>query len=361
MNIVQLETQHEQFYAPTVQVLVDQRDLMKDEGLEIASVQIDNTLKGADQFSFTINNIFDLSRREFIKLKGLFEMSKPVEIRMGYLSIKKLKPMLKGVITTVKASYPSGGLPQLTVSGYDQSYSMMQGKKSENWDKKKDSEIAQLIAKAHKLNPDVQDSKVVHPKTTQHQQSDYKFLESLAERNGYELYVFGDTLVFKPPANDKSGIITLEWGKGLLSFTPEVNIAEQLSKVEVRGWHVDRKETIVGTARTGDEPGRDPGRQSGGEANRQVANADPVLRIRQPVHSQQEADQRAKAILKKRSEGFVKGSGESIGIPDILADTNIILKGLGDLFSKAYYVEQSTHTINTSGYKTTFRVKDTTI
>ena len=58
---------------------------------------------------------------------------------------------------------------------------------------------------------------------------------------------------------------------------------------------------------------------------------------------------------------FVQGSGESIGLPELRADTNIELLGLGRELSKTYYVEQTTHTINTSGYRTTFRVKDTTI
>jgi hypothetical protein len=85
------------------------------------------------------------------------------------------------------------------------------------------------------------------------------------------------------------------------------------------------------------------------------------LKIRVPVFSKQEADRWAQAILKKRAEQFVQGSGESIGLPEIRADENIKLEGLGTPFSKVYYIEQSTHTINSSGYRTTFKVKDTTI
>jgi phage protein D len=58
---------------------------------------------------------------------------------------------------------------------------------------------------------------------------------------------------------------------------------------------------------------------------------------------------------------LVQGNGESIGLPEIMADTNVELKGLGKMFSKTYYVDQSTHTVSTSGYKTSFKVKDTTI
>jgi Bacteriophage probable baseplate hub protein len=361
MDFVQLESRHNRFYAPTVQILVDNRDLLKHEGLEIASIQIDNTLDSADRFTFTINNIFNFTQREFIRLKGLFDFGRRVDIRMGYLTIDKLTLMHQGLITSVNASFPAGSMPQLTVSGYDLSYGMMQGKISHNWGKKKDSDIARELAGKHKLKANVQDSHVEHPKIEQNQQSDYQFLKTLAERNGYELYVFHDTLFFREPANDESGTLTLEWGKGLLSFSPEINIAEQVTNVEVRGWNVDRKQEIVGKARKGDEPGRDRGRKSGGEFNAEACKQDITLRVRLPVYSQQEADRQAKAILKKRSEGFVKGSGESIGIPEILADKNIALKGLGDMFSRTYYIEQSTHTINTSGYKTSFRVKDTTI
>ena len=55
---------------------------------------------------------------------------------------------------------------------------------------------------------------------------------------------------------------------------------------------------------------------------------------------------------------YVQGSGNSIGLPDILPDTNIKLSGMGTIFDKRYYVEQSTHTINSSGYMTTFKVKE---
>jgi phage protein D len=57
----------------------------------------------------------------------------------------------------------------------------------------------------------------------------------------------------------------------------------------------------------------------------------------------------------------VQGSGESIGLPEIRANTLIELTGMGKPFNKKYYVEQSTHTISTSGYRTTFKIKDPTI
>lgn len=361
-TFTQLERAYQNFYAPAYQLVVDGQNILTDLFLEVGSVQVDNTLKGADRFAFTVNSTFDFKTREFEHLTDLFAFGNSVEISMGYQDIKSMKLMHRGKITAVQTSFPASGLPQINVSGYDLSYFMTKGKASDNWENAKDSDVVEKLARKHGLTPVVENTRVVHPKIEQVMQSDFEFLEKLAERNGYEFYVFNQDLYFRPPSNNESAVVTLEWGKGLISFAPEINISEQVSKVEVRGWDVAAKKEIVGTAERGKEPGRDANRRSGAEIVDSICpDKTGELKVRIPVFSKQEADRRAFAILKKRSELFVQGSGESVGVPDILADTNIELLGLGKLFSKTYYVEQSTHTVNTSGYHTTFKVKDTTI
>ncbi|CAB1062424.1 hypothetical protein D1BOALGB6SA_7201 [Olavius sp. associated proteobacterium Delta 1] len=360
MKIEGLEKKYQAFYAPGFQILVEGKDLLA-EKMEVTSVQVDNILDGADHFSFTIDNGFDLTNREFNWLMSLLAFGKKVKIHLGYTDIKKLELMHFGLITSVSVDFPSGGVPQITVSGFDFSHCMMQGRQSRSWDSKKDSQVAREIASEHNLKSDVQDSQVIHPRVEQTQESNYHFLKRLADRNGFELYVFNDTLFFKEPSCNESAAVTLEWGKGLISFSPDVNLAKQIAAVEVRGWDMKSKKEIVGKAKKGDELGRDSGRRSGADVMASIYKEDTVLRIRQPVYSQQEADRQAKAILRKRSEIFVKGSGQSVGIPEIRADTNIELLGLGKVFSKTYYIEKATHTINASGYKTAFNVKDTTI
>jgi hypothetical protein len=365
--ITQLEPEYHDFYAPSYEVLVSGRDLLTSELVEITEAQVDSTLEGMDQFSFTVNGSFDVEQREFVTartldaIQRLFVFGSEVEIQMGYRDRGKRKLVHRGMITSVKTSFPSSGTPQITVSGYDLSYCMKHNKKSRPWDDRRDSQIATAIAKEYKLKAQVEDSKVVHPRTEQNQQTDQEFLAKLAERNGFEVYTFDRTLHFHKPESEQAAVITLEWGKGLVSFTPEINIAEQITEVEVRGWNVATKREIVGKARTGDELGRDGGQSSGGEVVKAACREKKTLKMRYPVRSQQEADQKARSILKQRSELFIQGSGESIGLPEILPNTNIRLESLGNLFSKTYFVEQATHTINASGYRTTFKVKETTV
>jgi phage protein D len=361
LAIPQLEQNYGDFYVPLFKVLVDGKDLLSDLFLEISTVQVDNTLKGADRFSFTVNSTFNFQNREFAHLDDLFKFGNSVEIHFGYRDVRSLTLIHRGLITAVQTSFPASGLPQINVSGYDLSYCMTKGKRSRNWDKKKDSDVVALIAREHGLTAITKDTRVELAKIEQSQESDFEFIEKLAERNGFEFYTFNDKLYFRPPANNEEAVVTLEWGKGLVSFSPEINISEQISKVEVRGWDVANKKEIVGTAQAGDEPGRDANRSSGADVIKSLCKDAGELKIRIPVYSLQEAKQHAEGVLKKRAEQFVQGGGESIGVPDILADKNIQLLGLGKKFSRTYYVEQSTHTLSTSGYRTTFKVKDTTI
>ncbi len=370
MDILTAESDHRNLYAPAFVVKIDGKDLVAGEGLEVSSVQVDRTMRGLDSFSLSINGSFNIQDRhfhrgagpEFDLLAGMFKFGAAVEIHMGYKDSGSLTLLHRGVITSIKSSFPSGGLPDLQIGGYDASYCMTIGKNSFNWDNKKDSEIAVSLAGKYKLKAIAQDSKVVHPKIEQNEESDYEFLRRLAKRNPFELYSFDNTLHFRERVSGADRIVAeLEWGKGLVSFSPEINIHEQVQKVTVRGWNVQSKKEINGVASIGDELGRQNERKSGGEYLRGLCKEDVEVDVRQPVYSEQEARERARAILKSRSESFVTGSGESIGLPEIRPDSNIKLRGIGTPFSKTYYIEQCTHTINSSGYKTTFKVRDTTI
>jgi phage protein D len=77
------------------------------------------------------------------------------------------------------------------------------------------------------------------------------------------------------------------------------------------------------------------------------------------VFTQAEADQRAKAALNERAKQFLTGEGETIGLPEIRPDRNVELDNLGVPFSKTYYVQEATHKIDSNGYRTRFKVKET--
>lgn len=366
MKFSDFEEKYKNFYAPHFELRVASKNVesagenVARKGMEIVNVTVDNTLAPeADQASFTISNAFDVVKREIRWFDQEIAVGKEIEVRMGYTD--SLKTMFIGLITSVKINFPSGGMPQLEVTAFDLSHPMTKNKASKSWDKKKDSEIATSLANLHRLTPKVEDTRLEHVTIKQDNQSDFEFLKKRAEENQFEFFVIERNLYFRLPAYGESEVVNLEWGKTLMSFSPEVNIADQVEEVEVRGWDPKAKKEIVGKAKIGDEAGRDQGRKSGGELAKGASNEKSVERVRRPVSTKEEADKLAKSILTRLAEGLVTGSGECLGLPELIAGKNVRLEGLGKKFSKNYYVEKTNHNISSSGYRTTFNIKETTI
>ena len=219
------------------------------------------------------------------------------------------------------------------------------------------------VTSFHNLRANIESTKERHAQIEQNQESDFEFLKKLADRNHFELFVDeARTLHFRKPNDTASAIVRLAWGEGLLTFKPEANLAGQVAKVEVYGWHPKTKETILGVARAGEESGKKGKGKSAGERLKAFVKdpqKQPVLRLRQPVFTQAEAEKRANAALNERAKQFLTGEGEAIGLPDIRPDRTVMLDNLGFPFSKTYYIQQAMHKIDSNGYRTRFKVKET--
>ncbi len=167
----------------------------------------------------------------------------------------------------------------------------------------------------------------------------------------FSVYVKEDKLFFGPAEKAKE-IFELEYGKSLLSFTPEINTANQVGSVTVIGYEPKKKKAVVGKAeRKPDKPGK-----NGVWMEKIVGNVRVKVTNRSATNKQQ-ASMLAKSILEESSAGLLKGSAKSIGIPDIRVGTKIRLSGLGDTFSRKYFIEKTKHSIDTSGYSTDFSVR----
>jgi phage protein D len=376
MNLLELDQRENYgaFYVPAFQVKVAGQDLVRDLYLAVTSVEVDLSEKTSGRFSFTVANAFDWQEREFvarqneqtIDLIDLFAPGASVEVRLGYGEPKKLKKMLEGIITAIGTSFSEGSTPDLTISGYDVLYPLTTGRRSPNLDSEgnsnlSDSEAVKRIVTPLKLHNEIRKTKAVKRRIDQSQQTDMDFLRKLARRNAATFYVRDGTFYFGPRKNDASEVVELAWGEGLLSFTPEANLDNQVSGVEVHGRSNPGGEAIVGRASRGDESGRDTRRESGGQRVTTALSDEHVMSIRAPVYNQGEADELARTELEERSQEHVMSSGECIGLPEIVPDVNVSISGIGRTFSKVYYVYKATHRIGSNGYRTSFQVKESTL
>ena len=365
MELSALAKDYGDFYAPAYAVRLGRDDLTRDLLIAVSQVEVDLVLGAASRFTFTLSDCYSHKLRAFKTGRGanvldVIAFGSEVDVCIGYGDAKSMPVAMSGVITEIATNFPDGGSPELSIAGYDHGFPLTLGKYSRPFTKSSDSDAAHRIASLNNLGAVIEPTTEKHAQIEQNQESDWEFLKKLAERNFYELYVDERRrLHFASPNDDADPVVRLVYGEGLLSFKPEANLARQVSNVEVHGWDPLTKKEIVGKAKAGQESGL-TGTSAGEHLNSFVRDPEkrPTLSLRQPVFTQAEADQRAKALLNDRARQFLTGEGEAIGLPEIRPDRRVQLDGLGTPFSKTYYLQQATHKIDTNGYRTRFKVKE---
>ena len=353
------------FYAPSFLINIKGRKLQHGKSLDVVSVSVTDKADRADSFSFTIQDRNPqpghFSGGKELKWidSGQFDEGNEVDISMGY--VDQLELMLRGDITAVSASFPASGAPTLTVRGFSFFHRLQRRRRREPFEEATDSGIAEEIAGDMGFSAVVDRTDVEHPLVSPNDAKYSEILTGRAQRIGYETVVKDRTLYFQKPRylENPSPVLTLEWGRNLIDFSPSLSTYDMVTAVTVRASQTARgqgTDPLVGEAKGGDERVR-LGSETGPQVAKKIFGDNPVLSEDHTATSQQEAKELAIARLENQAMEFISGSGSCTGDPRLKARTVIELKGLGKRYSGKYYVTSATHTINASGYKTSFSIK----
>ncbi|MGZ9233918.1 MAG: phage late control D family protein [Anaerolineales bacterium] len=393
------------FYVPQFEVKIQGVGLPQDVLRDVIQLTYNDHLKEIDGFELTVNN-WDATTQNFkyigaenadsLEKNPLHRLFEPgnkrmVEVWMGYLG--DLRLMLTGTFTTMEPNFPASGAPTLSVRGLSvphqfrpKQYSTTWGvtpEKPQGW---RDSEIAENIATLVDkdlgrkrfvdkqgnplpivINPNALADEAPLPYVVQKNQYDMDFLLTRARRLGYVIYERPGNpkalnpnerkhhLYFGPSDGTIPGQLDvtfrLEWGISLIDFKPTLTTANQVHSVTVKGWNSAKKETITGKANLDDKE-----ININVDLHKVLKEGDPreEIVVDKPMHSEKEAMKVAQGLLKNRLKEMVKASGTCIGLPDLRAGRKVVIEGLGSRFSGTYFIDNSTHSINDSGYITKF-------
>lgn len=360
------------FYVPTAAVSLgtEESTLLHVHGLAVSQVEVDLQLSMSGLFKFTIPNSFDLSARDFLTAYGqpalnLLKLGTRVWIRMGYGDMRGKPCLFSGYINAVSTGFSEGGTPELEVSGQDSLYPLTLGTREHRLEKASVKDAIAEVAQRNGLRLKLEGTPPSDVTLDSNMQSDMDFLRKLVEnyskrKQKWEFYSPADKQVdilhFGPRKTDGAEVATLEWGADLLSFKPEVNLGNQVSRVEVSGWDELAKAPILGEARAAGNAGGSA--KTGGQIQSGFLPNEVVRKLRLPVKSKQEADDRAEAELARLLNDHVKGEGETFGFAELRPDTRISLSGLGAKFSRSYFVTKTVHRYDAAGYRTRFSIEE---
>lgn len=343
------------YYAPRFEIEVNKKRLPQEA---VISVDIDEALDKPAMFTLSLNEGLDIETQTFTWLDS--ELIKPgneVMISFGYASKSGI---LRGKIKALSPSFPSTGIPTLKVEGYDLSHGM-QKRESKVKDKKvKYSDVAKEIASKNNLSgAGVKETTKEYSRIKRMKnESDYALLERLAKEIRYEFFVRDKTLYFRPPRDDESKKASFEFTKNIISFSPRLTTAPTVNEVKVTGWNKKSKKPIVATAKISDI-----------KSNVGIPDFEKIveksegkkIKIKlegRVVESEDEAKILAITELKRANIGFIEGTLECIGDPDLRPRMNIEITKVGkNWFSGMYYIKGAKHSLSDSGYTTTLDVR----
>lgn len=323
---------------------------------DLLSVSVTEDVDTPGMFSLTLMNQDLITGKITWADHALFNVGNEVEIRMG--DGEGIATLVLGEITGLEPEFQQDEVPTLVVRGYDLRHRLMRGHKTRSFTKMKDSEIAGQIAREGGLTAALKDTKVKLEYVLQHNQTDLDFLQSRAQRIGYEVAIGGKSLSFQPYRNTERKVLTLTYGENLSVFSPRLSSMNQTTSVEVRGWDVKQKQSTVAQSKAVEVSSNMGGKTNGPQTTQKAFGRSSHVIVTEPISSVSDAQQVARGHLETMALAYITGSGECQGNPKLRAGRVIEITGVGKRFSGLYYVTSAIHThTKDEGYRTEFEVK----
>lgn len=272
---------------------------------------------------------------------------KQIEIGLGYDS--RDQSAFQGII--VKQSIKAGrdGNPVLMLDCKDPTVKLTVGRHNRHFSDVSDSDAIAQILSERGLSGTVESSAITHPSILQYYATDWDFIVSRAEMNGYITLADSGELKVKPPTNSGASQITLTFGANLIEFEAEMDARLQYQAVKASAWSYSDQELLEAEAA---EPSvSSVGNLSGRRLSEVLGLETWELRHGGEL-DQQELQAWADAQLLKSRLSKVQGRVKTEGYADAKPDVLVELQGMGDRFNGQAYVSGIRHEMTNGSWFT---------
>jgi uncharacterized protein len=383
-------------FAPDFRVTLNGRDLPSALRSSITSVRYHDGTQAADRVELGIANVDLRWIQQHIKglgfqpfptgisigpmrasaaPEGLFDIDNTLRLAMGYAP-GPLEEVFKGDVTGVDVTFPSGGMPTMTLVAHDYLHRLTEGSYARGFGPLPDALIAAILSVENLLVPLIDPTVVVASTAIaainyvfggtgrkQKGQSDLDLMKEIAANYDADFWVDGDFFYFtRFFPKEYSPRLTLRYGESLLDFSPKVSTVGQVAAAAMKFtlrelplsflvnvfWDFDHETLGIRVV---------PG-EAAGFAKAIVGPTYTI--VDQPISSPADIVNSALVIareLRTKLNSRLTGSGSAVGDPRIRAGAVIRLEGLGPDFSGDYRVASATHSIDAGGYRTSFEVR----
>ncbi len=304
---------------------------------------------------------------------GLFDVDNTLALSLGY-SPGPLDQVFVGDITGVEATFPSGGMPTMTVVAHDRMHRLAEGKYSRGFGPLPDMLVAAILSAENLLIPAIDPTLAVASSAIavvnfifggtgikQKGQSDLELLTEIAATYDADFWVDNNTLYLARFFKSYSPALTLAYGQSLLDFSPKVSTVGRIGAAAMKFtlreipldflvcvyWDFDTETLGVSIFPS----------VAAAELKSIVGPTYEIVDM--PIRTPADLVNSALVIvreLRTKLNARLTASGSAVGNTTIRAGSIIEFDGMGPDFSGNYRVRSATHTIDASGYRTSFQV-----
>jgi phage protein D len=290
-----------------------------------------------------------------------FEPGKEIVISLGYA--EKNTQVFSGIIVKQKLSISDGYLSYasrslVVLEASDKAVKMTLEKKSELYEKKKDSDVINTIVSGAGLTKKVTATTLQHDFISRHNCSDWEFVLSRAAANGMVVLNSENTITVEVPKVSGSEVATVIYGKDVYSFHADLDAVKQLQQIESVTYDVYEEKEIT---QSGSEPAQldKPGSVNGKTLGKVTAPEKLKWNVLVPVQTQELKALADAALVRSRMKRIV-GEMSFRGMTEIVLGSLIKLDGFGKLFNGLVYTTGVEHRIENGEYftKVSFGLKE---
>lgn len=349
----------------------------------ITGVTYTDGLEGADRVEFSVAN----PSLEWLD-HPLLQANNEFRLSIGYAP-GPLEEVFVGEIVGVEPSFPGSGMPMIRINAQDYLQRMQHGTKDRSFKISipsignfplPDPLVAAIVSGTNELIPALDPvggalSTIISLATfialpqfaqfavrKQSNTNDFQFLTQIAKENGWQMYIdhtaepHGRVLKFQFLIQDYSPSLTLNWGSSLMDFTPRLTTVGEIEGVSARVW-VDtlKTEFVISVNWDFDNATFNLKITPGGNDIANLLAPSKTDSIKPSSYAT--APRKILTELLPKLNNRLTGSGSTAGDPRIKASRVVNFEGLGKQFSGLYRITSATHTLDSSGYKTSFQAR----
>ncbi|GAB2870031.1 VgrG-related protein [Streptomyces mayteni] len=321
---------------------------------QLVDVSVDQGMGVPAAFQLTFRD----QQRTLLGLLGV-KFGDPVRISPVAAGRGTADPLLTGEVTGLEVDYDGTGTFAV-VRGYDSGFRLMRQRRVVAYRNQRASDIARKLAGLDGVTVGrIDATTTVYEFISQGGVSDWDFLARLAAENemvmsidarGTFQFVNPEPASGAPSPRTNSQTTPFVLGRtDILRLRAGVTAADQVSKVESRGWDVVGKRRIVGTSTADTDPGID----IGSTPRAATARFRPVTLVETgtPYDRDPEVRHAAAALAGDVTSSFAEVEVIALGTPKLRAGIPVALADVGEPFEGKYTATSVRHVFGDGHYE----------